>query len=68
MSEKPPRSPWDGFPDVLIRAPETQVKQHPRYPAAKSGDADAAMDLVADTLDIEQVEALGAMFPGVAPT
>lgn len=68
MSAKPPRLPWDGFPDVLIHASESAVKQHPRYPAAKSGDAQAAMDLVADTFNIRQVEALAAMFPETAPT
>ncbi len=68
MSGKPPRLPWNGFPDVLIHASESAVKQHPSYRAAKSGDAEAAMDLVADTLNIEQVEALAAMFPEASPT
>lgn len=45
MPAQPPRSPWNDFPDVLIHASESAVKQHPRYPAAKSGDAEAAIEL-----------------------
>ncbi len=41
MSVKPPRLRCNGFPDVVLRASESEsesaVKQHPRYPAAKSG-------------------------------
>lgn len=68
MSGKPPRLPWNGFPDVLIHASESAVKQHPRYPAAKSGDAEAAIELVRDTLSFDQVKALGDMFPRETPT
>ncbi len=68
MAAKPPRLSWDGFPDVLLHASESAVKQHPRYPAAKSGDAEAAIALVHDTLNPDQVRALGAMFPGETPT
>jgi hypothetical protein len=65
---KPPRASWHGFPDVLIHAAESDVKQHPSYIAAKSGDANAAIRLVSDTLNPAQVDALAAMFPGAAPT
>jgi hypothetical protein len=34
------------FPDVLIHASESAVKQHPAYWAAKTGDDDAAAALV----------------------
>ena len=56
MSEviKPPRTPWGNFPDVLIHASESAVKQHPAYKAAKSGDDGAAADLVLDTFNLEQ--------------
>jgi len=47
----PPRRPWGDFPDALIHATESRVKQHPAYPAAKSGDAGAALDLVRDVFD-----------------
>ena len=32
-----PRTPWVNFPDVLIHASESAVKQHPAYKAAKAG-------------------------------
>ena len=44
---KPPRVPLYDFPDVLIHAEETSVKQHERYAAAKAGDIIAATALVA---------------------
>jgi hypothetical protein len=68
MDRKPPRAAWNQFPDVLIHAPESSVKQHPRYTAAKSGNAGAASALVRDTLNPEQVVALAGMFPGQSPT
>lgn len=49
---KPLRVPLDGFPDVLIHAVihsgKSAVIKHSRYPAAKSGDAEAAKELVRD--------------------
>ncbi len=50
MSEmiKPPRTAWGNFPDVLIHASESAVKQHPAYKAAKAGDGNAAIALVSD--------------------
>ena len=48
---QPPRRPWGDFPDVLIHAAESRIKQHPAYPAAKSGDAGAALDLVREVFD-----------------
>lgn len=50
--EKPPRVPWGDFPDVLIHAGESAVKQHPAYRAAKAGDGDAAIALINDTFDV----------------
>ena len=40
------RYPWDNFPPIWIHANESSVKQHPAYCAAKSGDPDAAYQLV----------------------
>ena len=51
---KPPRTAWGNFPDVLIHASETAVKQHPAYKAAKSGNGNAAIALVSDTLSAAQ--------------
>lgn len=64
---KPPRTAWNSFPDVLIHASESAVKQHPAYLAAKSGDAVAAVHLVRDTLNPQQVEVLGRMLAGHQP-
>jgi imidazolonepropionase-like amidohydrolase len=55
---QPPRVAWNNFPDVLIHASESAVKQHPDYPAAKSGDAEAAARLVADTFSEGQAQVL----------
>ncbi len=64
---KPPRAAWNGFPDVLIHAPESAVKKHPLYQAAKSGDADAAVQLVDDTMSAEQVESLRTLLDDRKP-
>jgi hypothetical protein len=68
MRSKPPRTAWNGFPDVFIHASESAIKKHRLYAAAKSGDADAAIRLVEDTLNLDQVRALAAIFPGQRPT
>lgn len=67
MLIRPLRSPWDVFPNVWIHSPESAVKQHPAYPAAKAGDVDAAVDLVADTLNDERLGELEAAFGQRAP-
>jgi hypothetical protein len=48
---KPTRTEWGSFPDVLIHADESVVKQHTDYVAAKAGDVAAAKQLVADVLN-----------------
>ena len=52
MSEtiKPPRTAWGNFPDVLIHASKSAVKQHPAYKAAKAGDGPSATILANDTM------------------
>ena len=52
------RTPWNDFPDVLIHAEESAVKQHPCYAAAKAGSAAAAVELVNATLDAEKTAGL----------
>ena len=64
----PPRTPWGHFPDVLIHASESAVKQHPAYVQAKSGDDEAAAHLVVDTFSVEQALALDALAEGRTPT
>lgn len=39
---RPARIPLHGFPDIVLHADELAVKRHPRFAAAKAGDADAA--------------------------
>lgn len=58
---KPPRRPWSEFPDVLIHADESRVKQHRAYTAAKTGDAGAALELVRDVFDASLPERLRAL-------
>ena len=70
MSElfKPPRTSWGNFPDVLIHASESAVKQHPAYKAAKSGDDGAATDLVLDTFNLDKVMDLSRIAGDRIPT
>ena len=64
----PPRTPWGAFPDVLIHASESAVKQHPAYRSAKSGDDGAATDLVLDAFNLDQALALDNLAAGRTPT
>jgi hypothetical protein len=70
MSEliQPPRTPWGNFPDVLIHASESAVKQHPAYKRAKSGDDEAAIDLVLATFNLEKALALSRIAGVTTPT
>jgi hypothetical protein len=68
ISSKPPRSPWAAFPDVLIHASESMVKQSAHYGAAKAGDDRAAARLVDETLNPAQVEALRQLAGNATPT
>lgn len=38
----PYRAPWAGFPDVIIVAPQSDVKNHPDYDQAKQGNVQDA--------------------------
>jgi hypothetical protein len=42
FDELPHRVPWFGFPDVVICATESEVKQHPDYTQAKQGNVQEA--------------------------
>ena len=63
----PPRTKWGEFPDVLIHANESAVKQHLHYWAAKTGDAVAADNLVRDTINSDKIDALLALVSGHQP-
>ena len=65
---KPPRTAWGNFPDVLIHASESAVKQHPAYAAAKAGDGNAAIALVSDTMSAAQIQQLAVLLAGRRPT
>ena len=54
INVQPPRTAWNNFPDVLIHATESAVKQHPAYQAAKAGNGAAATELVNDTMSEQQ--------------
>jgi len=64
---KPTRKPLFDFPDVIIHASETTVKKHPLYADAKAGDAEAASDLVSDTINPEKIESLKSLLKGRKP-
>ena len=67
MRCKAVRTAWNNFPDVVIHATETSVKQHLAYAAAKSGDSDAAFTLVLDTVSEHAVQELLALSAGRLP-
>jgi hypothetical protein len=54
----PYRNEWQGFPDVVIQAPESAVKKHARYSAAKAGDPIAAAQLVDAVLSDSAIESM----------
>ena len=67
--QRPPRTPWQsGFPPVVIHAPESDVKNHADYWAAKRGDADAALRLVQATLSTTAVDRLRSLIGSGRPT
>ena len=61
------RTPLHEFPDVIIHAAETAVKKHARYKEAKSGDSEAAIELVLATINDGQVENLRLLLDGRTP-
>jgi len=56
------RYPWDNFPPIWIHANESSVKQHSAYRAAKSGDPDAAYQLVNAQLNSTIIGQLATRF------
>ncbi len=55
----PPRAPWKAFANVVLLAGESEVKQHPEYPGAKSArDAEAATRLVDSLVDESGIRAV----------
>ena len=65
---KPSRTVWcAGFPPVRILAPESSVKQHPAYSAAKTGNVQAATRLVGELVSDEEVDALRGLLGNLKP-
>jgi hypothetical protein len=64
---QPRRIPWNGFPDVVIHAPEPAVKRHRAYAAAKTGDAEAARILVDETVSPEAAARIARLGAGARP-
>jgi hypothetical protein len=66
----PHRASWDSFPDVVIVAPESTVKQHPDYDQAKQGNvqdaAPAAKRLATALLTSRSLEAIRGLPLGSA--
>lgn len=65
--EQPIRFPWDHFPDVLIHATESFVKNHHAYSAAKAGNGSAAAELVSDAISVQILEQLWRSYDDSAP-
>ena len=60
--------PWVNFPDVLIHASESAVKQHPAYKAAKAGHGLSATALVNDTMSEQRNQQLVDLLRECTPT
>jgi hypothetical protein len=59
---RPPRTPWPaGFPDVVLHSGESAVKKHTAYWAAKTGNEQAARQLVSDLASSGAIDRLHAL-------
>ena len=61
----PPRVAWHDFPDAVLLAAATPTLRHPEYPAAKSGDAVAAANLVRTLVDETGIAVVRTMIDSV---
>ena len=62
----PPRIIWQGFPDAVLLATESDTRQHPEYPGAKAGDAVAAARLVRALVDETGIAAVRKMIAQIS--
>lgn len=58
------RYPLESFPDVVIHADEREVRSHPAYKAAKTGDSDAAYTLVYAYLNASFIQRIQKFISG----
>jgi hypothetical protein len=64
----PPRTIWaPGFPEVVVHSTLRERDQHPRFVAAKAGDAEAALTLANELVRISQIDLLRAVVGGGRP-
>jgi phosphoribosylpyrophosphate synthetase len=61
--DRPPRTPWHDFPDVVILADEGATKRHPAYAPAKRGDVAAARKLVESLVNEPTVRKIARAIP-----
>jgi hypothetical protein len=67
ITEHPMRTIWRDFPDVVIHAPESFVKKHPFYGAAKAGDSVAAYILACDAVSPQTIDKILQLTAGKRP-
>lgn len=63
-----PRASWHNFPDAVLHAQETAIKHDTVYAAAKSGDADAASDLVRRSVNFQALQKIAQLAAGRSVT
>jgi hypothetical protein len=55
------RSPWNGFPPIVLAAEQSAVKRHPHYEAAKTGDVPSAKRLAAQLASPQTIDSIRAL-------
>jgi hypothetical protein len=68
LSDRPYRTAWGNFPDVVIQVDEPVLKRHPAYAAAKKGDSEAAERLVLNITTIGALDRICALIGTSMPT
>ena len=58
------RSPWDGFPDVIVQTTIAKLRSNRAYAAAKRGDEEAAFELVRGLVKPQKI---ASQFDAVVP-
>ncbi len=62
------RTEWKNFPDIeILEINEKQFRQHPCYDEAKTGDIDAALELVSDYLDADKLYRINQKVQNTSP-
>ena len=61
---KPNRTPWDNFPPVIRNGSLGDLKKEAQYKSAKSGDKQAALELVSKLITSETIAQINEMING----